>query len=239
MIAGFRFVFRPALTVFSVAAFVILILLGSWQMRRLEWKETLITQVEALIARPPGSFDDAVSTATETRNNEYAPVEVFGEFVSDKDEMVFGAIEGAAGVFVFTPLSVSDDRPLVYVNRGFVPQASYRAGEYEPPPPGRQAVAGLLRYPEEPAAPAAWFISRKKSADGLWNIRNPEAFSTVSGIEASAYYVDAFAIDEQDWPQGGTTRISFSNRHFEYALTWFGLAGALIAVYLAATIRRE
>jgi surfeit locus 1 family protein len=29
-----------------------------------------------------------------------------------------------------------------------------------------------------------------------------------------------------------------ANRHLEYALTWFGLAGALIAVY-AAVIRRR
>jgi surfeit locus 1 family protein len=34
-------------------------------------------------------------------------------------------------------------------------------------------------------------------------------------------------------PQGGVTRIALPNRHFEYALTWYGLAAALVAVYLA------
>jgi cytochrome oxidase assembly protein ShyY1 len=31
---------------------------------------------------------------------------------------------------------------------------------------------------------------------------------------------------------------TFANRHLEYALTWFGLAGALAAVY-AALVRRR
>src|SRR5262249_4124327 len=34
-------------------------------------------------------------------------------------------------------------------------------------------------------------------------------------------------------PQGGVTRLDLPNRHFGYALTWFGLALTLIAVYLS------
>jgi surfeit locus 1 family protein len=32
-------------------------------------------------------------------------------------------------------------------------------------------------------------------------------------------------------PQGGETIVSFPNNHLQYALTWFGLAVALIAVF--------
>ncbi len=33
------------------------------------------------------------------------------------------------------------------------------------------------------------------------------------------------------WPKGGTTRLELPNRHLEYALTWYGLAAALIGVF--------
>ena len=33
------------------------------------------------------------------------------------------------------------------------------------------------------------------------------------------------------WPLGGQTRVDFPNDHLQYAITWFGLALALLAVY--------
>jgi surfeit locus 1 family protein len=40
------------------------------------------------------------------------------------------------------------------------------------------------------------------------------------------------------WPKGGVTRLELPNRHLEYALTWYGLAGSLIAVFLAFAVTR-
>jgi surfeit locus 1 family protein len=36
------------------------------------------------------------------------------------------------------------------------------------------------------------------------------------------------------WPKGGVTRIALPNNHLQYALTWFSLAGALLAVFAIA-----
>ena len=33
------------------------------------------------------------------------------------------------------------------------------------------------------------------------------------------------------WPKGGITLVHLPNRHLEYALTWYGLAAALLAIY--------
>jgi cytochrome oxidase assembly protein ShyY1 len=40
------------------------------------------------------------------------------------------------------------------------------------------------------------------------------------------------------WPRGGVTRIDLPNRHLEYALTWFALAGTLLAVFVAFAASR-
>jgi surfeit locus 1 family protein len=40
------------------------------------------------------------------------------------------------------------------------------------------------------------------------------------------------------WPRGGVTRLELPNRHLEYALTWYGLAAALIGVFAAFAATR-
>jgi surfeit locus 1 family protein len=34
-------------------------------------------------------------------------------------------------------------------------------------------------------------------------------------------------------PQAGETRMTFTNNHLQYAITWYGLAAALVAVFAA------
>ncbi len=46
-------------------------------------------------------------------------------------------------------------------------------------------------------------------------------------------FVDAEGEAPGGWPKGGVTRVNLPNRHLEYAITWFGLAGALAAVFAA------
>ena len=40
-------------------------------------------------------------------------------------------------------------------------------------------------------------------------------------------------------PKGGVTQIDLPNSHLQYAITWYGLAFALVAVTIAGLIRRK
>jgi surfeit locus 1 family protein len=40
-------------------------------------------------------------------------------------------------------------------------------------------------------------------------------------------------------PQAGETKFTFSNRHFEYMLTWYGLAVVLLAVVGTVLVQRR
>lgn len=233
--AGRKLYFRPGLTIATALALGLLIALGSWQLRRLEWKLDLIAQVEARTSAAPIPFNEAVRRADAGEMMEYAPVALAGRIDPDKRANVFGAYEGVPGVYVFEP-ATSAAGETVYVNEGFAPQAmrDSLAGQTG----AEEAVTGLFRYAEKPAPPASWFQLKGKSVDGLWYIRDPKAFAADTGIEAAPYYIDRFAVEGRDWPKGGTTRLDFSNRHFEYALTWFGLAAALVAVWLAFSLKK-
>lgn len=40
-------------------------------------------------------------------------------------------------------------------------------------------------------------------------------------------------------PKGGVTQIDLPNNHLQYAITWYGLAVALVAVTIAGLVKRR
>lgn len=241
MATGRRFHFRPVLTVCVFLAFCVLFALGNWQLQRLEWKRALVAKVEARVRAEPVPIDDVLARVAAGEDMEYAPVRVSGVYAEAGEAKVFGTYDGAPGYYLFSPLlRVDDDQSLhavVYINRGFVPQGA----EIIDPAPDAvrqpQSVFGLFRQAEILTPPASWFRTLTESGDGYWFVRDPVRFAAAENLPAAAYYVDSFAVEGKQWPKGGTTRLSFRNNHLEYALTWFGLAGALFAVWLAMSVK--
>ncbi len=237
--ASYKFHFRPVLSLFTVIAFSSFVALGIWQLGRLEWKQTLIAQVELRINAAPIPFDEAARRAEQGEDMEYTPVTLTGNFDHEAAAVVFGSYEGAPGGYYFTPVS-DGAQNFVYVNQGFAPQDVLKSGILAPPP--AEAVSqinGLFRSREIPAPPASWFQIKGKSVDGLWFIRDPFAFAADLGRSASPHYIDQFAVEGREWPKGGTTRLEFSNRHLDYALTWFALSVTLIGVWLAFSLQKR
>ena len=240
MFAGRRFQFRPVLTLFMLAALAVLFSLGSWQMQRLAWKKDLIEKIEARVKAPPMLFDEAVRHAEAGEDMEYTPVKLAGVWREGQEAKVFGSYEAEAGVYYFAPLA-RDSSEIVFVNLGYVPQKILQTDQFRAgyTPADGASVEGLFRTAEKMAPPASWFKSAEQSVDGLWFVRDPVRFGLSAGLETKPYYIDRFARGETEWPRGGTTRLDFRNKHFEYALTWFGLAAALIGVWLAFSLPKR
>jgi surfeit locus 1 family protein len=135
------------------------------------------------------------------------------------------------GYFVLTPLALRGGGT-VLVNRGFVPEGlSDPARRPDGQPKGEVEIVGLLREPEG----RNLFTPADDRAKRLFFARDPSAIAAALGLaDAAPFTIDADATPNPGGlPQGGETRIAFPNRHLEYALTWYGLAGALVAVFLA------
>ena len=217
-----------------------LISLGGWQLKRLQWKLSLIEKVEQRLGATPVAFEEAVRRAAAGEDMEYAPVRVVGSVREAARARVFGSYEAAPGYYYFAPLTGPGGRD-VYVNFGFVLQS---IGDVPLLDEGRDAagpleITGLFRGVEKPSPPASWFQPVEQSVDGLWFIRDPVRFAQSSGIATRPYYIDSFAMEGREWPKGGTTRLDFNNRHLEYALTWFGLAATLIGVWLVFSLSKR
>lgn len=224
----------PALL--ATGAFLVLVGLGTWQMERLAWKEALLARVEARIHAPPSPLPPAESWATLTREgDEYKRVRVRGTFDHARETLVFtvrgddapGAYKGQ-GYLVVTPL-LRPDGPAVLVNRGFVPvDRRDPATRAEGQVAGEVEVTGLLRLPEE----ASWFVPANDPSRNAFYRMDPAGIAAAREVKgAGPFLIDADATPVPGGlPEGGGTRVSFPNRHLEYALTWYGLAAALAGV---------
>jgi surfeit locus 1 family protein len=125
------------------------------------------------------------------------------------------------------------------VNRGFVPDAlrnptQRAAGQIA----GATTVRGLARLTSPPAA----FTPDNDPTRNIWyrrDVRELDASAFRDNSASAPFVIEAEALEVPGgWPKGGVTRVSLPNRHLEYALTWWGLAGTLLAVYAAFVIGR-
>lgn len=229
-------VFRPypVMTVATLAALLILVSLGNWQMRRLAWKEDLIFSIEERINLPPVSLHQAL-VDSDAGDVSYLPVTVTGIFDHDREVQVFGQdLDGVPGYFVYTPLTPRT-LPTVIINRGFVPQdLRDSAGRAEGQVDGIVSVTGLAR----PSREAGAFQPANDPTAGIWYVANLVEMSAAIDLpNVAPFFVDADATPNPGgWPLGGQTIVAFRNSHLGYALTWYGLALTLLGVYVAVHI---
>lgn len=224
-------------TAATVAALAVLLWLGNWQLERREWKHELMARIEERAALAAQAMPDARSwPGLDLDLWEYRPVWAEGRFEHDAEAHVFTSLSdprgalGGSGYWVMTPLRLASGAAVI-VNRGFVPlalkePATRRAGQVE----GEVEVAGLVREPQA----AGPFVPDPDIAGNIWYARDIGAIADaqVSG-DVAPFFIDAEASDRYPVPQGGETRLELSDPHLGYAVTWFGLAGALGVVYLA------
>lgn len=235
----------PSLLIPAIAALValgVLLSLGVWQLERKIWKEDLVAQIEARAYGQPGEIPPETSWGEWSRAaQEYRRVRVAGVFLHEHETPVHGLMaatrgQPVQGFYLLTPLRLSNGS-VVVVNRGFVP-TPLRDPTRRPESlaAGDVTVTGLVRAPEVRAR----FVPENDAAREQWFVRDAAAIAAARGLTRVApFLIDADATPNPgDWPKGGQTRLALPNDHLAYAVTWFGIAGTLIAVFVAFAWRR-
>lgn len=223
----------------TLVSLAVLIGLGTWQLQRLAWKEGIIERIEARVDAPPGAIlPEARWDSFSREEQEYRRVEVTGSYRFADEVAVHGLLPGETrgqplqGYYLLTPLEL-DTGAIVVVNRGFVPTP---LRDEAARPDGEVTVEGLVRPSEEQGA----FVPDNDPARGDWFTRDLDAIAAARGLARVApFYVDAVRDPDSEapWPRGGATVLEPPNNHLQYALTWFGLAGVLAAVFVAFSFK--
>lgn len=230
-----------ALVILLPSAFAVLIALGTWQVQRLAWKQDLLASIEQRSRMQPAAIEEVEQTLEAGDPVEYRAATVTGEFVHDGEQHFFATFNGQTGYYVYTPMKLADGRYLL-VNRGFVP---YDLKEPETRPgsltPGVQTVTGLVR--EKLEEKPSFIVPDNDEAQNIYYWKDLDRMAANADLPADAvlpFFLDADATPVPGGlPRGGVTVIDLPNNHLQYAITWYGLAAALLGVGLFAWFRRK
>lgn len=224
-------------TLATLVAFAILMSLGTWQLQRKAWKEELIdTLTRKLTAAPADLPPPAQWASLRQERDEFTRVKFRAEYPPGKEALVWATGSGlrddvtSPGVFVFTPARLATGETVV-INRGFVAdQKPTGATARAAPAPGAAEITGILRWPE----PKGWelTVAYDKGAQ-LWFVRDHLAMARENGWGAVApFYIEREAQTPGDGlPPPGPLKPNLPNNHLQYAVTWYGLALVLLAVF--------
>jgi surfeit locus 1 family protein len=230
-----RLTFRPLpwFTALTLVMLVALVWLGTWQLQRLQWKLGLIAQVNRNLILPSVTLEAALRLG---KDAEYRRVAVSGRFDHRQEAYVYGLLDGVPVYHVVTPLILADGRALL-IDRGIVPEklmnpARRRTGQLS----GEVRVVGVWR----PGVRPGLFTPNPDLARRLWFARDVASIAAADHRPVVApVLVEADATaNPGGWPEGGHTVVTFRNEHLQYAITWYGLAAALIGIYIAFHVQK-
>lgn len=220
------------LSLVSAVAFAILIMLGVWQVQRLQWKEGLIAAAEIASAKPPAPVVEVLGgpDAEFRRVRLQCPGLATAPFVE-----LQSIHDGEPGVRLISACRQPGYGQTLLVDRGFVPDnVSAR-----PPVSASDAPVELVAQVRETPPPGPMALA----ADGRrFFARDNAAMARALGVTGPVSPWTLFALASSN-PEWGALRPSappaaFSNNHLGYAITWFGLALALAGVYVALLRRK-
>lgn len=230
--------FPVVLTIAAAMAFAVLCGFGTWQLQRLEWKRGVITRIAAAQAAPPAPLAEVLARAATGEDVDFARVSVdcLADPAPAPRVMLYGLKEGRAVWRPIAPCRIDADT-VITVDRGVA------AGEGTAPPsldlPKPAHVEGVLRRPDVPTAAQRVAGTGPQSAEAGYYDR--AAAMAAFGPEGSSSGYMLVAERETPVPPSVTPSplpANITNRHMEYVITWFGLAGALAAVYAAMLMKR-
>ena len=230
-----RGLFLPSLA--TLIAFAILIALGTWQLQRKAWKEELIDTLTRQLTAAPAALPSPAQWASLQRDrDEFTRVKFRAEYLPNKETVTWATgsalrddVKGP-GAFIFTLARLASGDTLV-VNRGFVADQKPTGATARPAPsPGEVEITGVLRWPE----PKVWQLTAPydKGAE-LWFVRDHLAMARENGWGPVApFYIEREGQQPADGlPPPGPLKANLPNNHLQYAVTWYGLAVVLLAVF--------
>jgi surfeit locus 1 family protein len=221
---------RPTLTttLWAAAMFIFLLGLGTWQVYRLQWKEALLAQIHERTTGEAVALPQAIDDPEDWN---YRKAVVTGTFEHDKEiHLLANRGAGRLGYDVITPLKRADGG-YVLVDRGWVPE-QYRDPSTRPDGQvtGEQTVTGIMRRSFEKPL----LVPENKPEQGLWLYANIPEMEGFLGLDTLPMFLQADDTPNPGGlPQGGQTRINdIPNNHLQYAITWYGIALALLVIFI-------
>lgn len=237
-------VYASVLTLIGIS---ILLSLGLWQLKRLEWKTALIASIQEGSAQDLREFIPSDLSPDLRYHGGY----ITGKFDFSNEIAVLSKVyKGEPGYHIITPLIISGDH-VVLINRGWAPlgyqtrQNISSADDIDGEMENGVRIFGMIDLPPRINA----FTPENVPDKEQWYYLDISEFSDISGYKniAPIMFVrrqnpDDLQCDDKarivNYPDPCGVNFDMRNNHMQYAVFWFAMACALAAVYALRFIRK-
>jgi surfeit locus 1 family protein len=206
---------------------LILLGLGTWQVRRLAWKEAILAQIAQAEAAPPVPLPAGPDLSIPAP---FKKVAVTGTLMHNLSALYGAEVRDTPagpelGALLIQPLQ-RDGAPPLLVDRGWVPMKPSSAVTQ---PRGAVTIAGYVHQADTPGL----FSAHDDVAGRHFYTLDPGAIGAALGLNQVAPFIlialgppppEGLPIPAEHLPRP-------PNNHLEYAITWYGLAAALVVIF--------
>jgi surfeit locus 1 family protein len=218
---------------------LVLLGLGTWQVKRLFWKEALLAQIDHAEAADPVPLPPAIS---QSPLSPFTKVSATGTLLPDQAALYGAEVrtigrDPVMGARMIEPMK-EDNGDLILVDRGWVPLS--RSVPIDQPQ-GLVTISGYVR----PSESRHWFSVRDDPAERRFFTLDSKAIGeavgqpdvrpfilVVLGPQAAAGSPPDSDRSGDRWPEPARHLPRPPNSHLSYAITWYGLALALLAIFI-------
>lgn len=195
----------------------VLIALGIWQLQRLEWKESVLEEIDQRILAEPVTIPENPNP----EQDQYLPVQISGMTGERELHLLVSTRQQGPGFRIVTALETDEGRR-VLLDRGFVRSEAKEA----PRARANVDVTGNLHWPDERDR----YTPENDPDENYWYAREVDVMAAELGTEpvlvvarlktGAEFAAAPLPVDSSGIP----------NDHLGYALTWFGLAACWLGM---------
>ena len=228
-----------------IAAVIVMIRLGLWQLDRLDQRRAFNARVEEQLAQSALEISEE-NLRADLYNMEYREAIVLGEYDHDRQVVLRNQDwQGRLGVHLLTPLIIQGSDQAIMVNRGWIPYEDFEAGKLSKfDESGLVEVNGVIRRSQ--TKPRIGGRADQIPAEGepplqAWNWIN------VGGIAGQLPY-ELLPVYLQGSPESSRNQMPYRTQleldlnegsHLGYAFQWFTFALILAIGYPIYVSREE
>lgn len=215
--------------------FILLLLLGSWQLYRLAWKNKLIDQIEHFTDQP---YVELPNEINHYKNFLYHKVKTKGHFEHHKEIHLFAgsrSYKSGPGYLIITPLRLLNNS-YILINRGWVSEAEKNIKNRLATINGELVeIEGYLIESEQ----KSWLTFDNDLQKNVWLWLDIEAIREFTKLSLPSYIL-VQNYQKNISPVGrDLVANNIRNDHLAYAITWFGAAISLLVIYIIIFIKHK
>ena len=204
--------------IFVLSVITLFCVLGTWQLVRLQWKNTLIDEISKGLKSSPVNYSDNVKV-------NYQRVEIEGKYNFGKQIYLYSLNDkGQPGYDVITPFEGLTSENIL-VNRGWI-KSNLKNNDIINRTIDNK-IQGLILKNIKPNI----FKPENDIKTNIWFSINLEQIKEVTGKNFSNYilYLEDKKINT---PKPKKITIDLPNNHLKYAITWYSISISIFGYFL-------